>query len=146
MYIVESREIPLIEVEASSTSSKSIAYLVNKASSTSLEVSELPQFGGIEGKPTPLELFLGGIASCETFMFRMIASTLGVREEYSITVRISGKFKIGTGLEKLDLEVTITGLDRELAEKIYLLVKNNCPLYTTIRKLGVDIAEKVIIK
>jgi len=142
---VESKEIPIIEVESSSTSNKATALLLNKASSTSIEVSELPQFGGVYGKPTPLELFLGGIASCKTFMFRMIASMLNVSKNYSITVKMNGKFRIGVGLEKLYVEVTINGLDETLAEKIYTLVKSNCPLYTTIQKLGVEITEKLVV-
>jgi len=136
-------EIPPIRVNASYRAGDSLVRV--NARGVVVEVGELPEHGGRGDRITPLEAFLAGLASCEAFMFRHIAGTMGVEGDYSVEVGVRGDFKFGEGLVHVDLELKVRGLDRDTVEKVFELVKNYCPVYNSIRKTGSVIHEKIIV-
>ncbi|BES81087.1 OsmC family protein [Pyrodictium abyssi] len=140
---MEEHRIPPVAVEAEQGKP---AALVRTGNGAAIEVSEPPEYGGEQGKPTPLELFLAGLASCEAFMFRMIASRLGIDRPYRVRIKASGRFRLGHGLEQLEIRVHVSGLDRGTAEKLYRLVKNSCPVYASIKRINPEIREELIVE
>jgi uncharacterized OsmC-like protein len=142
---VKKIEIPRVEVSAEASGDRPVA-VVSSTRGITVEVSELPEFGGIPGKMTPLELFLAGLASCEVFMFKMVADALGVGKSFRVAVSASGRFKLGEGLVELKLLVRVKGIERGLAEKIWSIVKAQCPIYSTLRRSVESVDEELLVE
>ncbi len=105
-------------------------------------IDELPEHGGRGEHVTPLESFLAGIASCEIYMYKMILEKMGYKPR-ALEVKCNGKFELGEGLQSLGIEVRVAGVDRDVAEQAWELVRKYCPLYATIRRAGVEVKERL---
>lgn len=138
-------EIPRVEVSAEASGDRPVA-VVSSTRGITVEVSELPEFGGVPGKMTPLELFLSGLASCEVFMFKMVADALGAERSFKVAVSTSGKFELGEGLVDLKMLVRVKGIERGLAEKIWSIVKAQCPIYSTLKKSVKNLDEELLVE
>ncbi|ALL00922.1 hypothetical protein Pyrde_0872 [Pyrodictium delaneyi] len=142
---MQEHQIPPITVEAETTPETPTAT-IHTGNGAVIEASEPPEYGGEAGKPTPLELFLAGLASCEAFMFRMIASRLGINKPYKVRIKVNGRFRLGHGLQQLEIRVHVAGLDRDTAEKLYRLVRNSCPVYASIKRINPEIKEELVVE
>jgi len=57
-----------------------------------------------------------------------------------------GEFEMGIGLKKLNIKYIIKGLSLDEARALLEMVKQSCPVYSTIRKSGVVIEESLVVE
>ncbi len=126
-------KIPKIEVYGEGSSLSQVAVLRNMRG-VSIEISDLPEFGGKPDALSPLELLLASLVSCEIFMFKMMAHAFNIKEEFKVQAEASGKFKLKEGLVELNFKFKVKGIDKETAKTIWNYVKEQCPIYSTLKK------------
>jgi len=95
-----------------------------------------------EEPPTPLDLLSASLASCEAYILNTILSTLGYEPD-SVSVECQAYFKGLSGVTKIKIKVTVTGVSEEDAKRLWELSKMQCPIYATLEKLGILIEEEV---
>lgn len=110
----------------------------------SLSVSEPPEMGGRDDLPSPLDLLVASLATCEVFMAKMIAAKLGLKPG-SIEVEVEGSFSVGEGLREASIVFKFSGLNKGEAEKVVEMVKSLCPIYATVAKEGVKLKEEIVV-
>ena len=98
------------------------------------------------GYPSPLEIFLSGIVGCEIIMFQMFASQLDLLGKFNIRITVDGEFKMSEGLEKLTIKYYVKGISLDEARALLEMVKQSCPVYSTIKKSGVVIEESLVVE
>ena len=98
------------------------------------------------GYPSPLEIFLSGLIGCEIIMFQMFASQLDLLGKFNIRISVDGEFKMSEGLEKLTIKYYVKGISPDEARALLEMVKQSCPVYSTIKKSGVVIEESLVVE
>jgi uncharacterized OsmC-like protein len=98
------------------------------------------------GYPSPLEAFLSGLVGCEIIMFQMFASQLDLLGKFNMKVEADGEFEMGEGLKKLNIKYIFRGLSLDEARALLEMVKQSCPVYSTIKKSGVVIEESLAVE
>jgi len=140
---MEKIEIPKVEVKASYDSGSPNVLL--RARNILREASELPEFGGAGNDFTPLEYMLASLASCEAFMFGMLAKML-MKKLPKIEIDVEAEFSVGEGLKTLRIRYRVTGIEEGITHAIINQVKATCPIYNTLKRACENIYEEVIVK
>ena len=110
-----------------------------------IHVEEPPEVGGSGKAPSPLDLAAASLASCEAFMFSMIAGKLGIKFS-GVEVEAELDFGLGEGLRRARLIFRVKGGSREDAERVVELVRKLCPIYTTIARSGAQVEDEIIVE
>jgi len=104
-------------------------------------VDSVPPLDGPNEERNPLDLMLGALATCGTFIYEKAAMEMDIPLEDIITA-VEGDFNpagVKTGevnprIQALRVQMTLTGATAEQAEDLADEFRTRCPIYTTLER------------
>jgi uncharacterized OsmC-like protein len=112
-------------------------------------IDSVPPVDGPNEERNPLDLILGSLATCGTFIFERSAQEMGI-PPIAITTVVEGDLDprgvasmdagINPRFQAFRVNLTVDGIDDEQAEEMTEQFKQRCPIYTTlVRSAPIDI-------
>jgi len=104
-------------------------------------VDSVPPLDGPNEERNPLDLMLGALATCGTFIYEKAAMEMGISLEDIIT-SVEGDFhpagvktgEVNPRIQALRVQMTLTGASAEQAEDLAEEFRTRCPIYTTLER------------
>lgn len=117
-------------------------------------VDEPASLAGTDTGPTPVELLLVSLGTCQEIVYSLYAQMLGIELE-SVTVDLKGQLdvrgllgideSVPSGYQKITFETRITSnADAADIEKLIRIVESRCPSMDTLRR-PVDVSGSVFL-
>lgn len=117
-------------------------------------VDEPADLAGTNTGPTPVELLLVSLGTCQEIVYSLYANMMGIELE-SVTVDLKGQLDVRglfgidetvpPGYQKITFETRITSnADAEDIQKLIRIVEARCPTMDTLRR-PVDVAGNVFL-
>jgi uncharacterized OsmC-like protein len=112
-------------------------------------IDSVPPVDGPNEERNPLDLMMGSLATCGTFIFERSAQEMGI-PPIGVTTVVEGDLDprgvasmdagIDPRIQAFRVNVIVDGIDEEQGEEIKEQYKMRCPIYTTlIRSAPIDI-------
>ncbi|MEJ2212085.1 MAG: OsmC family protein, partial [Anaerolineae bacterium] len=111
-------------------------------------VDSVPPLGGPNEELNPLDLMLGALATCGTFVYETAAEEMGIPLT-AITATVEGDFdptgvkdgSVNPRIQALRVHMDLTGPSEAQAEALAAEFQTRCPIYTTLsRSAPIDIS------
>ena len=104
-------------------------------------VDSVPPLGGPNEERNPLDLALGALATCGTFLYEAAANEMGISLS-DVTTTVETEFDargVSTGavnprLQVFNMKIELAGATQEQAEALTEEYKARCPVYTTLSR------------
>ncbi len=104
-------------------------------------VDSVPPLGGPNEERNPLDLALGALATCGTFIYETAAQEMDIPLT-EISAKVEGSFdargvkdgSVNPRIQTLGVEMTLAGATEEQAAKLAEEFKVRCPIYTTLSR------------
>ena len=104
-------------------------------------VDSVPPLGGPNEERNPLDLALGALATCGTFIYETAAEEMGIALT-EITTTVEGDFdaqgvkdgSVNPRIQALRVKMELSGATAEQAEKLSEEFQARCPIYTTLSR------------
>jgi len=104
-------------------------------------IDSVPPLDGPNEERNPLDLLLGALATCGTFVFEKAAQEMGLPLT-AIAVTVEGDLDLrGVKGEPVDpriqvfrVNMELTGVDQSQADKLSEAFKSRCPIFTTLSR------------
>ena len=117
-------------------------------------VDEPANLAGTDTGPTPVELLLVSLGTCQEIVYSLYAHMMGIQLE-SVTVDLQGQLDIrglfgidesvASGYQKVTFETRITSnADASEIENLIRIVESRCPTLDTLRR-PVDVSGSVFL-
>jgi uncharacterized OsmC-like protein len=157
MYTTLSRSVP-IEITTGEKKAASVAEGLSTASATArtsnqygraivsargnhFVVDSVPPLGGPNEERNPLDLALGALATCGTFIYETAAQEMGI-ELNDIATTVEGEFdargvkdgSVNPRIQSFLVKMELSGATAEQAEKLSEEFQARCPIYTTLSR------------
>jgi len=157
MYTTLSRSMP-IEITTGEKQTASVAEGLSTASATArisnqpgraivsargnhFVVDSVPPLGGPNEERNPLDLALGALATCGTFIYETAAQEMDIPLT-DISAKVDGSFdargvadgSVNPRIQEFKVEMTLAGATEEQAEKLAEEFQARCPIYTTLSR------------
>jgi uncharacterized OsmC-like protein len=157
MYTTLSRSVP-IEITTGEKKDASVAEGLSTASATArtsnqygraivsargnhFVVDSVPPLGGPNEERNPLDLALGALATCGTFIYETAAQEMGI-ELTDIAATVEGDFdargvkdgSVNPRIQAFRVKMEVSGATAEQAEKLSEEFQARCPIYTTLSR------------
>jgi len=157
MYTTLSRSVP-IEISTGEKQEASVAEGLSTASATArtsnqygraivsargnhFVVDSVPPLGGPNEERNPLDLALGALATCGTFIYETAAQEMGI-ELTDIAATVEGEFdargvkdgSVNPRIQAFRVNMELSGATAEQAEKLSEEFQARCPIYTTLSR------------
>jgi uncharacterized OsmC-like protein len=157
MYTTLSRSVP-IEITTGEKLEASVAEGLSTASATArtsnqygraivsargnhFVVDSVPPLGGPNEERNPLDLALGALATCGTFIYETAAQEMGI-ELTDIATTVEGEFdgrgvkdgSVNPRIQVFRVKMELSGATAEQAEKLSEEFQARCPIYTTLSR------------
>ena len=114
-------------------------------------VDSVPPLGGPNEERNPLDLALGALATCGTFIYETAAEEMNIpltdisaKGEGSFAARGVRDGSVNPRIQALRVEMTVAGATDEQAEKLAEEFKVRCPIYTTLSRSAPIEIENVV--
>ena len=157
MYTTLSRSVP-IEITTGEKKDASVAEGLSTASATArtsnqygraivsargnhFVVDSVPPLSGPNEERNPLDLALGALATCGTFIYETAAQEMGI-ELTDIAATVEGDFdargvkdgSVNPRFQAFRVKMELSGATAEQAEKLSEEFQARCPIYTTLSR------------
>jgi uncharacterized OsmC-like protein len=157
MYTTLSRSLP-IEITTGEKKDASVAEGLSTASATArtsnqygraivsargnhFVVDSVPPLSGPNEERNPLDLALGALATCGTFIYETAAQEMGI-ELTDIAATVEGEFdargvkdgSVNPRIQSFRVKMELSGATAEQAEKLSEEFQARCPIYTTLSR------------
>jgi uncharacterized OsmC-like protein len=104
-------------------------------------VDSVPPLAGPNEERNPLDLALGALATCGTFIYETAAEEMGI-ELTDIAATVEGEFdargvkdgSVNPRIQKFHVKMELSGATAEEAEKLSEEFQARCPIYTTLSR------------
>lgn len=104
-------------------------------------VDSVPPLGGPNEERNPLDLALGALATCGTFIYETAAQEMDIPLE-SVAATVESDFDprgvagapVDPRIQALRVQMALEGPDQAEAEKLAEAFQNRCPIYTTLTR------------
>lgn len=104
-------------------------------------VDSVPPLGGPNEERNPLDLALGALATCGTFIYETAAQEMGI-ELTDIAATVEGEFdargvkdgSVNPRIQAFRVKMELSGATAEEAEKLSEEFQARCPIYTTLSR------------
>ncbi len=157
MYTTLARSVP-IEITTGEKKDASVAEGLSTASATArtsnqygraivsargnhFVVDSVPPLSGPNEERNPLDLALGALATCGTFIYETAAQEMGI-ELTDIAATVEGEFdargvkdgSVNPRIQAFRVKMELSGATAEQAEKLSEEFQARCPIYTTLSR------------
>lgn len=144
----------VVAEEAKLATSKAAAQLSNQAGRALVTargnhfvVDSVPPLQGPNEAINPLDLLLGALSTCGTFVFERAAQEYGFPLS-AVTTMVEADFDprgvkgedVNPRIQAFRVNIEVSGIDQAQADKLVEAFKSRCPIFTTlVRSAPIDV-------
>ncbi|MCP4402606.1 MAG: OsmC family protein [bacterium] len=146
-HIVAAEDVKLATAKASAQLSNQAGRAIVMARGNHFVVDSVPPLQGPNEAINPLDLLLGALSTCGTFVFERAAQ----EQEFplsAVTTIVEADFDprgvkgedVDPRIQAFRVNIEVSGIDQAQADKLVEAFKSRCPIFTTlVRSAPIDV-------